>query len=418
MQQSVRLVEKIVQSFARLNRSTSVTITGAKFRDFFKQKGPPQLADKVWAALVAPPPGIAVDMVVAPHCRDMPLTDDVLLKFYLNARAVASERNLKRLVGMVGLLSYSELPAEDFLTTTAYSAEFIAGRVVDHSVYMCAVLLAHFDERREAEIRAALEARLVANGSTDSKTQAAACPIIALSSLALLVDTQRCHLIIDSAHLFGTEEHGQWAAWALPLRERGILQSVDLVGAVNLASTRPGFCTVHELVDATLGRDDASLRHFAQDLLDTRLGDSRARIIDDTTFARTVRLILQKGRARVLLVISRLAHSTEQRDNAKFMQGVTPPGVVVKHVALLGHDEFALAVAQQVAVFHGTSIVVLRGAVADKFNLRDWISFLAALPRGKAVVLVPRSSGTAGLTLSDYIASARLPRRPELTWNE
>jgi hypothetical protein len=130
-----------------------------------------------------------------------------------------------------------------------------------------------------------------------------------------------------------------------------------------------------------------------------------------------VRLILQKGGAHALLVVSRLAQSTEQRDNAKFMQGVSPPGVLVKHVALLGKDEFAVAVAQQVDVFHGTSIIVLRGTVADKFNLRDWISFLAVLPLGKAIVLLTRASGTAGLTLSDYIASARLPRRPELTWD-
>ena len=415
MQHYVSLVEKILLSFARLNRSTSVTVTGAKFRGFFKE-GPRQLADKVWAALVAPPPGIVMDMVVAEHCRDTALTDGALLKFYLSARAVASERNLRQLMGAAGLLTYFELPAEDFLMTAEHSAAFVAERAVHHSVYMCSILLAHFDTQREAAIRAALETLLTANGSTDSRAQALACPIIALSSLEMLVDTQRRHLIIDRAHLLGTEGHGQWAAWALPLRERGILQGVDLVGAADLASTRPGFCTVHELSPAAPA-GDASLRHFAQTLRATRLNESRALTFEDASFARAVRLIVQKGSARVLLVISRLAHSVERKDNMKFMQDVAVPGSVIKHVALLENDEFAVTVAQHVNIFRGTVIVILRGEVAGRLNLRDWVSLLAALPVGKAMLLLVQALGVAGPAISDYIDRARLPRRPELTWD-
>lgn len=419
LQECIRYVEKKLQSFGKLNRSTSVTVKGSTFCSLFKKEHA-HMPHLVWEALVKGAPGLVFDIIVAPHCRDMELDANALLRFYLNARVQASERNLKQLLRATPqddeLHEYFELPADDFITTPEHSAHFVAGRVVQHSVYMSAVVVPHFDARREKEIRTALEFLLAANGSTDAKRQALACPIIALSSLELLVDAQRTHLIIDRAHMFGTEEHGQWAAWALPLRARGILQRVDLVGAANLASTRPGFCTVHEL-SPSAPVNEASLRQFVHDLFASRLGAGRTLIIDEEDrFKRAMLLSMQKSNIRTFLVLSRLADSFERADNTQFMKSRTPLGAIVKHAALLGSDELATVVAQQVHVFHNTAIVIiLRGNVAQRLNLRDWISLFAALPPAKAVLLIARPEGAAGPTVSDYVTSAPMPRRPELT---
>jgi hypothetical protein len=88
---------------------------------------------------------------------------------------------------------------------------------------------------------------------------------------------------------------------------------------------------------------------------------------------------------------------------------------MLKHCALLGHDEFELVVTHHVDILRATPFVIMRDIVAAKFNLRDWVSFLAALPSQKVVVLVFHPTAIASLTLSEYIQRARFPRRPELT---
>lgn len=414
MQEYVSRVERILQSFALLARSTSVSVTGKTFEGFFKEK--PSPAAQVWAAFLNPPPGLAKDFIVSPTCREVTLEHDALLTFHVNERMVSIERDLKRLLA-TGIVSLHEMHAEDFLGDPAHSAHRVAERVVHHSVYMCAVLLMPFEAKREAAIRAAIEKQLAANGSKNAAQQAAACPIVAACGLPLLIDSQRHNLVVDSAHRLGSAEHGQWVSWATPLRERGVLKSVDLVAAADLATTRAGFCTVHEL--SVLSRNDEnSLRLFARSILDARLGGGTRQLrVGMKKLNGTVQSALKvlQGGARRLFMVSRLAHSIERSENVTFIKThLTFPDGTFRHCALLGSDEFALEMARQVDVLNSPAVTVLREEVAGRFNLRDWISFLAALPREKALVVVVGES-ELGDNISSYIQRARLPRKPELT---
>jgi uncharacterized membrane protein len=405
VRRQVTRCEQYLQSFMGASRSTAVTITGEKFANFFLANAPMPLKHRVWSAFMTHPKGIALDMIVAPGAPILWPEATARLTFFLNARIVAAEQSIRFMVD-TGVVHLHEHPADDWLGEM--SAHFVAERVLCHSVHACAILISPFSTGREQAIRAEIRTQLAAQGSTASETQASTCAIIASSSLALLSDSQRWHLIVDSAHELGSEQHAEWARWAKPLHAAGILQSVDLVAASDLAGTHPGFNVVHEMSKQSL-LSEANVRDFARRLFQSRVNPDHIHYRPQGSVGHVVLLISRTSQK--LLVLSRLARGRERKENITFIE---TPVAVVKHCALLGHNEFAVSVQQRLALTHQAPMVVLRGAVAAKMNLRDWISFLVALPVKRAVLIVFRPAEDT-LTLDDYLTRARLPQRPQLT---
>lgn len=422
LQRNVTRFERLMRAMAHGQRATAVTISGAKFDAFFPGAANENARTAVWRALVTRPVGVHVDLVLATpalfRADTLPGTH-VRVTFHLNGSVAASE-SLIRSIARGPLVTLHELAAERWLGGDEAAAAKVAECVLARGVYACSVVLYPYRAAREAAIRRAALAQLLARGvpAAAAATQSQTFPVVSLTSLALLKDAQRWHLVVDGAHELGTEQHAEWARWATALAAKAVLKGVDLVAASDLAGTRPGYNTVHELSTASMPLD-CELRALATRLLQARVDAAHVTARRERDFARVVGKLAAAGLP--MLLLSRLPTGEERRANVALAGTLAnaPLRSRVRQCALLVHDELATTLRHyEDTVFQSIALIV-RHSSASKFTLRDWISFLAALPPRRVLLfLLGADDTTAAATpsLDEYIRVARLPPAPELAY--
>lgn len=436
----IAYLERTLLNWAHLSRSTAVTMAGDTFKSMIQRRDRGLSAELVWRCLRERPRGSTPTVIVmspttCAGCKDdgpVTITDDwTPLVFHTSSLDAEVERAIVRMVE-AGRVSLHTVPAKAYVDDPQVLVRLAAERVVHHSVYMCTVLLIQrtwsdpVDNRNANaaiadQIRAAVQALLESNGSTDAATQAREFPIVTPARIDLVRDAARTNLIVFEAHRMGTQQHRHWQQWAEPLIKQDVLKRIELVAAADIASTRPGFVTAHEwLWQAPIRRprfvnlpaDLARLRDLAMHLLEQRVPERQRLVCHDPALAKTLlssaRQSVTRGR---YFVVTRLAYTSEYYEDRRFLSDNAQFCLLgVRLCTLLGNDEFAEHMEADYAMHAKTPrVVVVRYNTVDKFTLRDWVSFLIALPPRTVVVL---TYNVGPCTLPTHIESAKAGPTP------
>ncbi len=410
-------LEQRIRTFAALGRSTSVEVRGQLFDGFFPASATRKQRETVWQLLWQRPDWLRVDMVLVDGPRSSyPSTYDTI-RFDLHANLHQTETNIQTFLeagladGSVSILHIDDGDQDDM-------NQAIATRIVHHSVAACSVVLNPYNKSREVAIRQHVAVCLLEQGSLAAEEQAQGFPVISLSSIDDLVDAERWHLLLVDAQDYGTVKHGQWVAWAAPLRASGILQTVDLLspGPDCLGScTAMGFHVAYHL-STSPHLSPAELRE--QCLLlsqQARRDEKRVQYKLEVDWSQVLTTITE--RRGTLFVLSRLAKGAERAENmAVCPSGAGQLGTTVRHAALFA--DFATDFDQYCSrVGVSLPVVVLRHVVAARLNLDDWLYFFACLRRHACVLVVLRDGDKQPqrTTIADFLETARPMRKPLLT---
>ena len=410
LQRLVSRVERTIQVFGALQRSHCVRLKGSKFDALFPEEASQTQRDLVWRTLCDQRATAKHDVTVLSGPGPNTYPDvETRVTFLTRPTHGDKERRVQTFIRAQhasGVLTLYEFDPIEWLLHADMTAARIAERVGFYSVATCTVVLAPFDPAREKTIRAAVAQELEKQGSPEARLQADRLCIISLASLNDVEDAAQWHLIIDGAHDLGTERHAEWVDWAKPLRDRGVLRTIDLFAAADLIPTAPGFATATHL--STRPRNAPELANLAMLMLATFF-DPAFLLYKYETAADLDKIMMSvmKCNGRVV-VVSRLPSGMERRDNQKWIRAYA--GAHVKHAALLGD----LGVTMQQAREQHTP-VLLRAATARAMTLQDWITFLVAVRRRIVVLLRAHTKGEQSqYQLEDFITQARMAYPPLL----
>ncbi len=415
VQRALAKVEMTIKSFATLSRSTAVSFKGTKFAALFPEDASEQVRVGVWRALVLHPRTLPCDLIVQgvyPGLEDaFPLEND-RVTFHLSHAFVTGERKIFNLM-QSGIVTVREMDALRWLDDPLLSAREIAASVVEKSVYTCVVVLCPFSKAREEQIRTCIVDALRQAGSGSPEKQAEACDIIALGSLTLTTDAAPGHLLVDAAHRLGTSKHAMWAAWALALQQKNVLQTVELFAATHLLGTEPGFSVLLNM-PSSVPTDAFAVRAFAVQLLQARLPEARQFVRSVKAWPSIASQLLSAGTQ--FFLVARMLPSKEGTDNAAILQPALGKNMFVKSCALLGHNALAVGVSTASERKGARVAIVLRAEVASRLNLRDWISVLEAIVLPSQTFLcIVAGEDEQQLTVIEYIERSRMPFDPVLT---
>jgi hypothetical protein len=408
-------VENAVKSLGALQRSTALAMPMCRFAKLFPSDADSEMRQKVWRVFSDQETKSAMNVeirILRPSVPrlDESCNDEVVIA--LHPKYTVAEKKITSFMAdniARGIVRLHELDPLSWLLNRSTMYHAIASLMVGYGVRTTSLVFPNLTDVSQSEIRDCIVRLLVEQGSTAACEQARALSIVSLDALELLSDAERWHIVIANAHTMGTLQHSQWVQWAQPLCERGIIQSVDLVGASDLAPVMPGYSTVTHLSPRPRHRillSEMALHFFVSIVAPEYVHYQSA----GDLFKLMRAFATQRTK---FLVVSRLSKGAERRANESLFASYSRD---VIHASLLSDLKQKVGEQLQLKNRGSNFVLFLRSTVAQHFTLQDWMTFFECCRDKVCVYLLRENDADMNrLEIENFIKQAKTGYPPRLT---